>query len=237
MFRQFARLPLRRCLHSQARVASPRTFPRYSRAVQALGISVTVAAYLAWSLSSNGRHISLESEISPAPKRRPTATEPASSLSPPDDSTPLPSAPSKSDAAEQPAIPEKNGDFGAAPPVAESEGEQEGTSAGAFNPETGEINWDCPCLGGMAHGPCGEQFREAFSCFVFSEKEPKGIDCVEKFKAMQDCFREHPDVYGEEIMDDDDEEGPAGSETSEGNSRLPETPSAEHGEQPTPTSS
>jgi len=24
---------------------------------------------------------------------------------------------------------------------------------GAFNPETGEINWDCPCLGGMAQGP------------------------------------------------------------------------------------
>lgn len=62
---------------------------------------------------------------------------------------------------------------------------------------TGEINWDCPCLGGMAHGPCGMQFREAFSCFVYSEQEPKGIDCVEKFKAMQDCFREHPDVYGE----------------------------------------
>ncbi|KAI0281537.1 hypothetical protein BC826DRAFT_877912, partial [Russula brevipes] len=61
----------------------------------------------------------------------------------------------------------------------------------------GKINWDCPCLGGMAHGPCGMQFREAFSCFVFSEEEPKGIDCVEKFKAMQDCFREHPDVYGE----------------------------------------
>lgn len=69
--------------------------------------------------------------------------------------------------------------------------------ATAFNPDTGEINWDCPCLGGMAHGPCGMQFREAFSCFVFSEQEPKGIDCVEKFKAMQDCFREHPDVYAE----------------------------------------
>ena len=41
------------------------------------------------------------------------------------------------------------------------------------------------------------QFREAFSCFVFSEQEPKGIDCVEKFKVMQDCFREHPDVYAE----------------------------------------
>lgn len=44
------------------------------------------------------------------------------------------------------------------------------------------------------------QFREAFSCFVFSEQEPKGIDCVEKFKAMQDCFREHPDVYAEGVL-------------------------------------
>lgn len=76
-----------------------------------------------------------------------------------------------------------------------SEEESEGVSA--FNPETGEINWDCPCLGGMAHGPCGLQFREAFSCFVFSEQEPKGIDCIEKFRLMQECFREHPDVYGE----------------------------------------
>ena len=79
----------------------------------------------------------------------------------------------------------------------EEESGQPQPGATAFNPDTGEINWDCPCLGGMAHGPCGMQFREAFSCFVFSEQEPKGIDCVEKFKAMQDCFREHPDVYAE----------------------------------------
>lgn len=65
----------------------------------------------------------------------------------------------------------------------------------------------------MAHGPCGPEFKEAFSCFVYSEKEPKGIDCVEKFKAMQSCFREHPDVYGEEIMDDDDEEDSQGQAT------------------------
>ena len=75
--------------------------------------------------------------------------------------------------------------------------EEEASPQGAFDPATGKINWDCPCLGGMAYGPCGLQFREAFSCFVFSEEEPKGIDCVEKFKAMQDCFRENPDVYGE----------------------------------------
>ena len=30
---------------------------------------------------------------------------------------------------------------------------------GAYNEETGEINWDCPCLGGMAQGPCGETFK------------------------------------------------------------------------------
>ena len=78
-----------------------------------------------------------------------------------------------------------------------SEDEEEASSGGAFDPVTGKINWDGPCLGGMAYGPCGMQFREAFSCFVFSEEEPKGIDCVEKFKAMQDCFRENPDVYGE----------------------------------------
>lgn len=73
----------------------------------------------------------------------------------------------------------------------------------AYNPETGEINWDCPCLGGMANGPCGEEFKAAFSCFVYSEAEPKGIDCIEKFKGMQDCFRQHPDVYAAELRDEE----------------------------------
>ena len=80
-----------------------------------------------------------------------------------------------------------------------SEGEEEDHSAGqsaAYNPVTGEINWDCPCLGGMADGPCGEEFKAAFSCFIYSEVEPKGSDCIEAFKVMQRCFREHPDIYG-----------------------------------------
>jgi hypothetical protein len=96
----------------------------------------------------------------------------------------------------QSEAPEPTSEATAHPTTTESSEEDE-SSGGAFNPVTGEINWDCPCLGGMAHGPCGPQFREAFSCFVFSEKEPKGIDCVEKFKGMQDCFREHPDVYAQ----------------------------------------
>lgn len=84
-------------------------------------------------------------------------------------------------------------------------GEEEESQAAAFNPETGEINWDCPCLGGMAHGPCGEEFKEAFSCFVYSEDEPKGIDCIKKFENMRNCFRQYPEHYKEELYDDDDQ--------------------------------
>jgi intermembrane space import and assembly protein 40 len=81
--------------------------------------------------------------------------------------------------------------------------EEEAEQQGAFNEETGEINWDCPCLGGMAHGPCGEQFRAAFSCFVYSKEEPKGVECIEHFKTMQNCFREHPEIYGSELDDEE----------------------------------
>jgi len=67
--------------------------------------------------------------------------------------------------------------------------EDEAHQEGAFNEETGEINWDCSCLGGMAHGPCGEQFRAAFSCFVYSKDEPKGMDCIPNFKYVECSMR------------------------------------------------
>lgn len=75
----------------------------------------------------------------------------------------------------------------------------------AYNPETGEINWDCPCLGGMAQGSCGEEFKDAFSCFVFSDAEPKGIDCIKKFEIMRTCFKKHPEEYKEELYNGDEE--------------------------------
>ena len=84
--------------------------------------------------------------------------------------------------------------------------EDEAEAEGAFNPITGEINWDCPCLGGMAHGPCGEEFKAAFSCFVYSTDEPKGMNCVDKFQDMQTCFRAHPEVYKGELEDDEMDE-------------------------------
>ncbi|MEE6502095.1 hypothetical protein FKM82_004409 [Ascaphus truei] len=68
----------------------------------------------------------------------------------------------------------------------------------------GDINWNCPCLGGMASGPCGEQFKSAFSCFHYSAEEIKGSDCVDQFRAMQECMQRFPDLYPQE--DDEEEE-------------------------------
>lgn len=68
----------------------------------------------------------------------------------------------------------------------------------------GSINWNCPCLGGMATGPCGVQFREAFSCFHYSTAEPKGSNCFEAFKTMQDCMARYPSLYKQNDDDDDD---------------------------------
>lgn len=90
--------------------------------------------------------------------------------------------------------------------------DEEEAPQGAFNPETGEINWDCPCLGGMADGPCGEEFKAAFSCFVYSTEEPKGVECIDKFSAMQNCFRQHPEHYAEELRDESPLDDPAASE-------------------------
>ncbi|KAJ3165384.1 Oxidoreductase [Geranomyces variabilis] len=76
----------------------------------------------------------------------------------------------------------------------------------AYNEETGEINWDCPCLENMTKEPCGDKFKAAFSCFVYSKEEPKGSDCIDQFREMQKCFREHPEQYAAELGDDEDDE-------------------------------
>lgn len=62
----------------------------------------------------------------------------------------------------------------------------------------GEINWNCPCLGGMASGPCGTEFKDAFSCFHYSKEEVKGSDCLEQFRTMQECMQHYPELYPQE---------------------------------------
>ncbi|KII92113.1 hypothetical protein PLICRDRAFT_122409 [Plicaturopsis crispa FD-325 SS-3] len=228
MFRPLARMSLRRAVHT----AAPRSQTR-SRVGLALGASTVLVAYTSWRLMDGEQRIRMDARVSPSEKvdasRKTLASTSAPStstgtpnfqpeLSPVSESTPssAPPPPSSPDDASEPVE---------APAGEDQDGENGGGGGGgAYNPVTGEINWDCPCLGGMAHGPCGQEFREAFSCFVHSEEEPKGIECVEKFKGMQNCFREHPDVYGEDIMDDDDEED--GKVPAEGSSNLSDAPDA-----------
>jgi intermembrane space import and assembly protein 40 len=91
------------------------------------------------------------------------------------------------------------------PPTVSLSEDDEDRPPGLILPN-GEINWNCPCLGGMATGPCGVEFRDAFSCFHFSEAEPKGSDCIEKFSEMQSCMTKYPALYGKLNEPDEEEE-------------------------------
>ncbi len=63
----------------------------------------------------------------------------------------------------------------------------------------------------MAHGTCGQEFKDAFSCFVYSKAEPRGTDCFENFSKMQQCIVSHPEEYGPPA---EPEPEPAPTETS-----------------------
>lgn len=63
---------------------------------------------------------------------------------------------------------------------------------------------NCPCIAGMKNGSCGDQFMTAYRCFLESETDPKGSDCLEQFRAMQTCMVEHPAEYS---LDEDDNGG------------------------------
>lgn len=64
----------------------------------------------------------------------------------------------------------------------------------------------------MASGPCGTEFKEAFSCFHYSKEEVKGSECLEQFRAMQECMQRYPELYPQE---DDKAQQEQSSETDQ----------------------
>lgn len=70
----------------------------------------------------------------------------------------------------------------------------------------GSINWNCPCIGGTASGPCGFEFREAFTCFHYSTSEAKGSECLDKFTKLNECMAEYPTLYSKGKGDEEKEE-------------------------------
>ena len=45
-----------------------------------------------------------------------------------------------------------------------------------------------------SQGPCGEAFKESFSCFVASKEAEKGSDCIAAFTKLHECFDAHPEI-------------------------------------------
>ncbi|PSC72916.1 coiled-coil-helix-coiled-coil-helix domain-containing 4 [Micractinium conductrix] len=66
----------------------------------------------------------------------------------------------------------------------------------------------CPCLGDLKEGPCGPSFVYAFGCFMRSEHEDKGMDCLAEFAAFQACLQKHPEHVAR-IMEEPPAEGAA----------------------------
>lgn len=70
----------------------------------------------------------------------------------------------------------------------------------------GDLNWTCPCLGGLPYGPCGFEFRKFFECLHKSSGDDDAIkaqECAPKFISMKECFNQFPKLY----PSDEDEDG------------------------------
>lgn len=80
----------------------------------------------------------------------------------------------------------------------------------------------------MASGPCGSQFKEAFSCFHYSKEEVKGSECIDYFRNMQECMQRYPELYPQEEDKDsstqaESDTGSASAAPTEGSALSPET--------------
>ena len=84
----------------------------------------------------------------------------------------------------------------------------------------------------MPSGTCGDEFKQAFSCFHYSTAEEKGMDCIPQFRAMQECFHNHPEEYGkysEDEEEEDSKEQKGESSKEEGESKEQERGSKDEG--------
>ncbi|KAG5608613.1 hypothetical protein H5410_019894 [Solanum commersonii] len=64
---------------------------------------------------------------------------------------------------------------------------------------------ECPCIAHLRSGPCGNQFSDAFLCFLKSTAEEKGSDCVSPFVALQSCIKANPNAFSKDVLDDNDD--------------------------------
>lgn len=69
----------------------------------------------------------------------------------------------------------------------------------------------------LVQGPCSDSFKDSFSCFMRSQHETKGLDCISQFEGFQACLHRNPE-YAEEMLQggsvDDPEEQDGGDADS-----------------------
>lgn len=87
----------------------------------------------------------------------------------------------------------------------------------------------------MASGPCGSQFKEAFSCFHYSKEEVKGSECIDNFRNMQECMQRYPELYPQEEDKAESSSGSASDPPTEGSALPSETDSAPASSEPEST--
>ncbi|XP_071723865.1 LOW QUALITY PROTEIN: mitochondrial intermembrane space import and assembly protein 40 homolog, partial [Rutidosis leptorrhynchoides] len=64
---------------------------------------------------------------------------------------------------------------------------------------------ECPCIADLRNGACGDQFSNAFLCFMKSTAEEKGSDCVHPFVALQNCIKANPNAFSKEVLEEEEE--------------------------------
>lgn len=65
---------------------------------------------------------------------------------------------------------------------------------------------ECPCIADLRSGSCGNQFSEAFVCFLKSTAEEKGSDCVHPFVALQACIKANPGAFSKDVLEGDNDD-------------------------------
>lgn len=82
-------------------------------------------------------------------------------------------------------------------------------SPAGFVQPNGELNFGCPCVGGLHAGPCGYEMREFISCNFYNSKDqedPRGQNCEDKMFTMMQCIDKHEEYYKHKMSSDPEEE-------------------------------
>ena len=54
-----------------------------------------------------------------------------------------------------------------------------------------QIDWNSPPLKKLTNGNCGNEFKDAFQCFIKSKHIEKGSDCIDTFNKIQNCLAKY----------------------------------------------